>query len=490
MNSLWWRELPVAPDGAALFERIKDLPYSFFLDSGLLMPGLARYSFLGAAPFAWLKARGRRVMLRENGKTRSFRADPLAVLRSLLQRHARPRTADAPVPFTGGAVGYFSYDLGRRLEDIPCLARDDLGWPDLEAGLYSAVIAVDHLAGRVYALSDGQPETDPGRRRSRALAQLEELAGLFRGLGKDKTGEETRFRVFPRAGNTVLERHFDRRSYCAAVEQVRDYIAAGDIYVVNISQRFSLPLSPDPWFLYCRLREINPAPCAAFLRFGRRQVVCASPERFLRVSGGCVESRPIKGTRPRGRTPEEDMRNREELWNSEKDRAELVMVVDMVRSDLGRVCRPGSVKVPELYRLEEYATVFHLVSTIEGKLAQGRDLVDLLAASFPGGSVTGAPKVRAMEIIEELEPVRRGLYTGSIGYLGFDGEADLNMVIRTILCTGGKAYLQVGGGITIDSEPGMEYDETLDKARALVQALGLGEVARIVEGEGDECSGM
>lgn len=490
MSGLWWRELPVVPDGPALFERIKNLPYSFFLDSGLLMPGLARYSFLGASPFAWLKARGSRVFLQKGDKTLSFEAHPLAVLRSLLQRYARSRAANAPAPFTGGAVGYFSYDLGRQLEDIPCLARDDLGWPDLEIGLYSAFIAVDHLAGRVYALADGQPEIDPGRRRMRALTQLEELADLFRGLEQDRTGKEVHFRVSPRTGDMVLERRFDRRSYCAAVERAREYIAAGDIYVVNLSQRFSLSLTLDPWLLYRRLREINPAPCAAFLNFGKRQVVCASPERFLRVSEGRVETRPIKGTRPRGRTPEEDRNNRQELWNSEKDRAELVMVVDMVRSDLGRACLPGSVKVPELYRLEEYATVFHLVSTVEGKLAPGRDLVDLLAAAFPGGSVTGAPKVRAMEIIEELEPVRRALYTGCIGYLGFDGEADLNMVIRTILCTGGKAYLQVGGGITIDSDPGMEYDETLDKARALVQALGLGEVARIMEGGGDECFGM
>jgi len=480
----------VAPDGPALFERIKYFPHSFFLDSGLLMPGLARYSFMGATPFAWLKARGRQVVLREEGTTHSFGADPLAVLRSLLQRYARSRAVEAPVPFTGGAVGYFSYDLGRQLEDIPCLARDDLRWPDLEIGLYSAVIAVDHLAGRVYALADGQPEIDPGRRRKRALVQLEELAQLFKGLEKDKAGEEVRFRVYPRVEEMDLERHFDRRSYCDAVERAREYITEGDIYVVNLSQRFSLPLTLDPWLCYRRLREINPAPCAAFLNFGKRQVVCASPERFIRVSGGMVETRPIKGTRPRGSTPGEDQHFQHELWHSEKDRAELLMVVDMVRNDLGRVCLPGSVKVPELYRLEKYATVFHLVSTVEGKLAPGRDLVDLLAAAFPGGSVTGAPKVRAMEIIEELEPVRRALYTGCIGYLGFDGEADLNIVIRTILCAGGRAFFQVGGGITIDSIPESEYDETLDKARALVQALGLGEVTRVLERGNDDCSGL
>jgi para-aminobenzoate synthetase component 1 len=483
LNNLWWRELPVAPDGPALFEHIKNLPHSFFLDSSLLMPGLARYSFLGASPFAWFKSCGSRVFLQEGGETLTLESDPLKLLRFLLQRYARPRAADAPVPFTGGAVGYFSYDLGRQLEDIPSLARDDLGWPDMEIGLYSAVIAVDHLAGRVYAIADGQPEINPRCRRMRALSQLEEMADVFQGPEQNRSKIETPFRIYPRPGDMVLERHFDRRSYCAAVERAREYIAAGDIYVVNLSQRFSLPLILEPWILYCLLREINPAPCAAFLNFGKRQVVCASPERFLRVSEGSVETRPIKGTRPRGSSPEEDRHNSHELWHSEKDRAELVMVVDMIRSDLGRVCLPGSVRVPELYRLEEYATVYHLVSTVEGKLAPGRDLVDLLMAALPGGSVTGAPKIRAMEIIEGLEPVRRALYTGSIGYLGFDGEVDLNIVIRTILCTGGKAYLQVGGGITIDSDPGLEYDETLDKARALVQALGMGEVTEMVEGD-------
>jgi len=490
VSNLWWRELPVIPDGPALFERIKNLPYSFFLDSGLLMPGLSRYSFLGAAPFAIFKIKGSRAFLREEDKTHSFKAHPLATLRSLLQRYARSRAEGAPVPFTGGAVGYISYDMGRHLEDIPSLAQEDLSWPDLEMGLYSAVIAVDHLSGRVYAIADGQPETDPGRRRRRALTQLDELVEIFLGLEQDKIEKEVCVQDFSQMQNIVLERHFDRRSYCAAVERVRGYITAGDIYVVNLSQRFSLPLTLDPWLLYRRLREINPAPCAAFLRFGERQVVCASPERFLRVSGGRVETRPIKGTRPRGNTPEEDRRNRQELWQSEKERAELVMIVDLERNDLGRVCLPGSVKVPELYRLENYATVYHLVSTVEGKLAPGLDLVDLLAATLPGGSVTGAPKVRAMEIIEELEPVRRALYTGCIGYLGFDGEADLNIVIRTVLCTGKKAYLQVGGGITIDSDPGMEYDETLDKARALIQALGLGEVNRVVERGEAECFGM
>ncbi len=207
--------------------------------------------------------------------------------------------------------------------------------------------------------------------------------------------------------------------------------------------------------------------------FGDPVVVSASPERFLKVTGNMVETRPIKGTRPRGGDPVEDLRWRNELWDSEKDRAELVMIVDLERNDLGRVCRVGSVKVPELYRIEEYATVFHLVSTVVGELERDKDLVDLLMATFPGGSITGAPKIRAMEIIEEMEPVRRGIYCGSIGYLGFDGDADLNIVIRTLVFTGGKIYFQVGGGLTIDSDPMAEYLETLDKARALVSALGL-----------------
>ncbi len=281
----------------------------------------------------------------------------------------------------------------------------------------------------------------------------------------------------PGAGSDefLITGHFDRASYRRAVQQCKDYIAAGDIFEVNMTQRFACPISVTPWQLYCRLRRINPAPFAAYLNFPELTVASASPERFLQVRGRQVETRPIKGTRRRGRNPFEDACLRQELVSSEKDRAELVMIVDLERNDLGRVCSFGSVHVPELICLEEYPTVWHLVSTVRGTLENGKDVGDLLKASFPGGSITGAPKIRAMEIIEELEPVKRGVYTGSIGYLGFDGGCDLNIVIRTFVIKDQVAYFHAGGAVVADSDPDAEYWETIHKARALMQALGYGE---------------
>jgi para-aminobenzoate synthetase component 1 len=271
----------------------------------------------------------------------------------------------------------------------------------------------------------------------------------------------------------VLKSNFSHEEYLRAVENVREYIRAGDIFQVNLSQRFEADLSIPPYELYQRLRKINPAPFASYLDFDGVSVVGASPERFLKVQGDWVETRPIKGTRPRGKSAAEDRALADELLASIKDRAENVMIVDLERNDLGRVCRYGTVRVTELAILETYPTVFHLTSTVKGRLCEDKDRIDLLKATFPGGSITGAPKVRAMEIIDELESTRRSVYTGSIGYLSFSGEMDLNIVIRTFLVKGGRAYFQVGGGIIYDSEPEAEYVETLDKARALIQALNL-----------------
>lgn len=495
-------KIPVTPNVPALFEVLSHRTYSFLLDSGLIIPELGRYSIMGADPFLVLRSREKRLWLERKDKTTLLAGHPLEKLKELLARY-RLAPDSCPLPFCGGAVGYFSYDLGRILEKLPSLAVDDLKTPDLCLGFYDVVTVVDRVSGEAWLVSTGFPETNPAAARQRAQERLVETRNLLTG-GLERQHDDYSFfmaeplkvslQSWTPAGHTAISQvnnshpgnysgsgsavpilfaHFDEASYCRAVERAKDCIAAGDIFQVNLSQRFSLPRVVKPWPLYQRLRAINPAPMAAYLNFGQFQVVCSSPERFLRVTGRRVETRPIKGTRPRGQDPVSDLRFREELWNSEKDRAELVMIVDMERNDLGRVCRPGSVRVPELYRLEEYATVFHLVSTVEGELAPGKDVVDLLAAAFPGGSISGAPKIRAMEIIEELEPVRRGIYTGSIGYIGFDGNADLNIVIRTLIFKGGQIYFQVGGGITIDSDPYMEYTETLDKARALVRALGL-----------------
>jgi para-aminobenzoate synthetase component 1 len=267
-----------------------------------------------------------------------------------------------------------------------------------------------------------------------------------------------------------------------AVEKVREYIRNGDIFQANLSQRFEVSLATNPYAIYRRLRSINPAPFAAYLNFDDVKIISASPERFLKLDGDIIQTRPIKGTRPRGKTAVEDERLANELLSSEKDRAENVMIVDLERNDLGRVASYGSVIVPELTALESYATVFHLTSTVEGRLADGKDRVDLLKATFPGGSISGAPKVRAMEIIEEIEPTRRSVYTGAIGYLGFDGGMDLNIAIRTIMAVRNKMYFQAGGGIVFDSDPESEYNETLDKASALMQALGISDNKRVITG--------
>jgi para-aminobenzoate synthetase component 1 len=275
----------------------------------------------------------------------------------------------------------------------------------------------------------------------------------------------------PPEGKLVIKGSFTHESYLKAVQRAREYICAGDIFEVNLSQRFRAPLPVPPYELYKRLRAINPAPFASYFNFEGVSIVGASPERFLKVTGDRVETRPIKGTKPRGKTPEEDKELSDDLLASKKDRAENIMIVDLERNDLGRVCRYGTVKVTELCTLETWPTVFHLTSTVVGQLREDKGIIGLLKAAFPGGSITGAPKVRAMEIIEELEPTRRGPYTGSLGYIGFDGDADLDIVIRTIVVKGGIAYFQVGGAVVYDSDPESEYVETLDKGRAMMRAL-------------------
>jgi para-aminobenzoate synthetase component 1 len=365
-----------------------------------------------------------------------------------------------PVPFCGGAVGYFSYDLCHHVERLPRTARDDLDFPDLALGFYDTVVAWDNLTGRAFVCAPHLPGRPPAEERVAALtarlgAPCEPLPDPSGPLGAGLVG------------------NFEREAYIDAVARAIEYIHAGDIFQVNLSQRFSADLRVHPWQLYRRARSGNPAPFAAYLGFPDGIVASHSPERFLRVQGREVTTRPIKGTRPRGSSPEEDARLAHELLTSEKDRAELVMIVDLERNDLGRVCSYGSVRVPELLTLESYATVHHLVSTVVGRLHDNRSLVDLLKATFPGGSITGAPKVRAMQIIDELEPTQRGVYTGSIGWIGFDGDMDLNIVIRTFLIRDGRVHWQVGGGIVADSDPTAEYEETLAKGFALKRALGV-----------------
>jgi len=447
---------------ALAYQALRSLAYPLLLESAMRHPEISRYSFVAADPFLVFTVRGEQALVNDAVQP----GQPLQVLRELLARYQQPLATDLP-PFVGGAAGYLSYDLGRLLEKLPATAADDLKMPECQLCFYDTVVVFDHLQGETAVYATGLPEMEQAAQAEKARNRAAFFAARL-GAATADDGDS-----FSASGGVQCP--FDRDSYCRAVEKVINYIRAGDIYQVNLSQRFSIPFAGSPLALYKKLTGINPAPFAALLEWPEAALVSASPERFLRLEQSQVESRPIKGTRPRGKTPAADQLLRDELWASAKDRAELTMIVDLVRNDLGRVSQAGSVRVPELFRLEKYATVWHLVATIISRLQAGRDSIDLLRAAFPGGSITGAPKIRAMEIIEELEPVRRGVYTGSIGYIGFDGRMDLSIVIRTLVIRQGTAHIQVGGGITMDSDPAAEYQETLDKALALFLSLGLAE---------------
>ncbi len=461
-------EIPTPLTAPQICHIFKDQPYSFFLDSGMEPKKLGRYSFIGSDPFLVLKSRGREITLLRGSKKEVRRDNPFDVAGELLSTYALDG-CPADIPFAGGAVGYFSYDLCHFIERLPTTAVDDLQLPECYLAFYGSAVAVDHLNGKTYLVATGFPEPEEAKRISRAKEALAYLRRIL--SGARRTDEEPALDYIDEG--TVLKANFTHEEYLKAVATAREYICAGDIFQVNLSQRFEADLNVSPYELYQRLRRINPAPFASYLNFEEVSIVSASPERFLEVSGDWVETRPIKGTRPRGKTGVEDRVMAQELLASVKDRAENIMIVDLERNDIGRVCRYGTVRVTELAILETFPTVFHLTSTVVGRLRPDKGRVDLLKATFPGGSITGAPKVRAMEIIDELEPTRRSVYTGSIGYLSFAGGMDLNIVIRTIIVKDGKAYFQVGGGIVFDSEPEAEYQETLDKGRALVQALKL-----------------
>jgi len=467
-----------------IFDLLKDNSYSFFLDSGMDPQRLGRYSFIGSDPFLIMSSRGSEVTLVCGDKREIQHGNPFDILGRLLKRYRLDR-GPAPVPFLGGAVGYFSYDLCHFIERLPSTAVDDLKLPESYFAFYDTILAFDHLEGKVYLVATGFPKLEESARLKRAKIRKEDVNNQIHSALPARNEGSPRNRRFPgleRAGfepaketeEVVLKPNFTPEEYIEAVSKVREYIAAGDVFQVNLSQRFEADLTVPPYELYRRLRQVNPAPFASYLNFDKVSIVGASPERFLKVQGDSVETRPIKGTRPRGRDSIEDAALAQELVNSIKDRAENIMIVDLERNDLGRVCRYGTVRATELAILETFPTVFHLTSTIIGRLRQDKDVVDLLKCTFPGGSITGAPKVRAMEIIDELEPSRRSVYTGSIGYLSFTGDLDIDIVIRTFLVKDGRAYFQVGGGIVYDSDPEAEYLETMDKAKALIQALKLG----------------
>jgi len=445
-------EFPYRRDSARLFDALATRPWAVFLDSGFPLCEQGRYDILAADPEITLTTRGQETEICGSAGRRLSPADPF----QLLQEALGPAIQGIEgIPFCGGAVGYFGYDLGRRLERLPSIAIDTDALPEMAVAIYSQALVVDHRKQCSWLV--GQDS----KRVQRFRAQLQG------GLSSNESPPPAK--PFRALGDICS--NLTHSEYLAAISRIDHYIHEGDCYQVNLAQRFSVRTEGDPWQGYMRLRRLNSAPYSAYLNTPDCQIMSSSPERFLRVRKGAVETRPIKGTSPRADDPVADRALAEALLNSPKERAENLMIVDLLRNDLGKVCTPGSIQVPALFQLESFARVHHLVSTIRGQLAQDQTALSLLRACFPGGSITGAPKLRAMEIIEELEPQRRGVYCGSIGYIGFDGAMDSNIAIRTLVHAEGITRLWAGGGITADSDAEAEYRETYHKAAALLDML-------------------
>jgi para-aminobenzoate synthetase component 1 len=459
--------LAPCPDVAATLRRFADWPNVLLFDSASRRPELGRFSFLAADPFEF-----------EELPSVSFGTDPFARLRDWSRRFKSDAVPDLP-PFQGGAAGLLSYELGGAWERLPRPAINEFELPWLAVGLYDWVIAWDHELHTAWIISQGFPETGSARERraaERMQAVMSRLSGHVSSVPATTWHVENALHVLTRSPFGTGGSNFSRDEYLQAVARVIEYIRAGDIFQANLSQRLLFPLSEDPLELYLRLRRVNAAPFAAYFAHDDWCIASASPERFLQLRDRVVETRPIKGTRRRRHLPEADLFTEDELRESEKDQAENVMIVDLLRNDLSRVCAPGTIRVPSLCSVETYETVQHLVSVVRGQLdhdVKGRpfDTWDLFAAVFPGGSITGAPKVRAMEIIAELEPTVRGPYCGSLFYVGFDGSTDSNILIRTFTARRGWLQCPVGGGIVAQSDPVAEYEETLHKAEGMLRAL-------------------
>lgn len=448
------RELTPYRSTAEIFQILGEERDSVFLDSSLVND-LGRYSIIGRNPYLKLLKDGDSFFINNIEETEITFEE---YLRKYLQNHKDENQTD--LPLVSGAVGYFSYEYGRKLMEVASGEKDIVSIPDAVLIFYDLYIIEDCKEKRTFLIANG---TETPAEELLQKTEEEIQAGDQKKLSYINS-KDTSFdiEVFP---------NFKKEEYKKAVDDMIHYIIEGDIYIANMTQQMTVKSEKQPKDVFLDLRKNNPSPFGGYMDYEDFQIVCASPERFLRMKKGHVETRPIKGTRKRGDTPEEDLLMRKELENSDKDKSELLMIVDLERNDLNRVCKPGSVKVTELFTVEEYATVFHLVSNIEGELEEGKNFADLLEATFPGGSITGAPKYRAMEIIDELEHGRRNLYTGSIGYLTLDGDCDFNIVIRTALHKDGRYHLGVGGGITAESELEFEYEETLQKAKAVLEAM-------------------
>lgn len=442
--------LPYFADSAALFSSIADRPWSVFLDSGYPCIQQGRYDIIAADPVCTLVTHGDVTEITRDGITVKSGADPFDLIKQALEPGFAPVD---DLPFNGGAIGYFSYDLARRLETLPIIAEDAEHIAEMAVGIYNWAVIVDHLQQKSHLVGHG----------------CEQSLWLSLTARFSQPPEQREHGAFKVTG--PISANMDKAAYARAFDRIKQYLKEGDCYQVNLTQRFSARCEGDPWTAYRLLRELNAAPFSGYLNLPEVQILSSSPERFLKLAQGVVETKPIKGTRPRKQDDAEDREQIKSLENSDKDRAENLMIVDLLRNDISKTCKKGSVQVPLIFDVESYATVHHLVSTITGLLADGQHALDLLKSCFPGGSITGAPKIRAMEIIEELEPNRRGVYCGAIGYIGFDGNMDTNIAIRTLVHSQNSIRFWAGGGIVNDSVVEAEYQESFDKAAALLELL-------------------
>lgn len=447
------QDFPYRSNAESLFARLRRLPGAIWFDSGKPRSLQGRYDILTAAPCIEIETTGSETSIR-SADTATWRTtgDPFATARQKLDEIGTVPREFSRFPFVGGLAGFFGYDLGRRLIQLPSLASADLTLPDLKLGCYTWALVLSHQSQKAWLIFHPACNTS--------------LRIEIRKCLHDTTQQEAHFQLTGRFQPSI-----DRSAYCRSVARIQDYIRAGDCYQTNFAQHFSAGFRGDPWQAYRQLRRVLPSPYSAYTEWDDKAILCLSPERFLKVAHNQVEAKPIKGTISRGKTVAEDQQNAIWLMNSAKNRAENLMIVDLLRNDLGKVCEPGSIRVPKLFDLESFANVHHLVSTVTGTLGNGQSPLDLLAQSFPGGSVTGAPKKRAMEVIEETEILRRNLYCGSLGYVSCTGRMDTNIAIRTLLADRGRMHCWGGGGIVADSDANEEYHESLAKIASLMSTL-------------------
>ena len=458
MSDYLFADIPYHPDSSLLFDKFVDEPWSVFLDSNQPDAIHGRYDIISARPKICITSKNNKNIIESRLDSLSIPGEPFSVLKDYLPQ-AEIKDNSLKLPFVGGAIGYFGYDLGRSVEKLPSISQDDMNLPDMKVGIYSWAILVDHQKKKTVIVGD---KSD--------IRMRHDWSDLVKFITSKSDKNRQAFNVL-----SNVESNLSKAEYSEAFKKIKSYIREGDCYQVNLAQRFNANVEGDVWLAYCKLRSINPSPFSAYLNYSDFQILSNSPERFLSVKDKFVQTKPIKGTRPRSKNSNQDQALLQELVSSKKDQAETVMIVDLLRNDISKNCALGSVKVPKLFDIESYPNVHHMVSTITGKLRKHRNSIDLLLGSFPGGSITGAPKLRAMEIIEELEPHRRGIYCGAIGYISNNGNMDTNISIRTILHKDQKMFFYAGGGIVFDSEVNAEYQETFDKAAAMMKVLNLGQ---------------